>query len=172
MKFVEMEGEFPFMKPVLEKKIVSKPVSHVLPTDFNFVYVYVNLDTDEIAYIGRVDSPHRGGMRLHDHRCESWYKHNKYAIGYIACLNRLESETVETELINRYDPKYNKDKKGWGLWIDAEDEPTGIMDINNMRFLREDMLDKVGVEMLLTEMQDQLKKAMIKIDGWEEAADA
>lgn len=164
MKYVEDKNHF--TRPVLEHKISSIMPSNILPKDFNFVYVYVDMSTEEVAYVGRVDSPCRGGRRLHEHRCEKWYHRGEYAIAFIPCLNRFESETIETQLINRYSPKYNKDKKGWGLPID--DNPEGWGNINNLGYVSEKAMDEVGITLALEAMQNNLKEAMVKSGDWRE----
>lgn len=165
MKYIEDEGTH-LMRPVLEHKIPCAPLNNILPNDFEFVYVYVDMNTEEVAYIGRVKSPKRAGARIHDHRCEKWYHKGEYAIAFIPCVGRWESEWLETLLINRYEPKYNKDKKGWGRPID--DNPVGSCDdINTMRFMPEKSCDQEGVKETLTIYQEELKKLMLESGDWQ-----
>lgn len=168
MKWVTNDGAIgSYLK--LERHISCVPICDILPKDFNFVYIYVEVDTEEVAYIGRVDSPRRAGARIHDHRCEKWYHGVDYAVAFIPCLNRFESEMLETVLINRYDPKYNIDKKGWGRSVD--DNPHGgYDDINSLKFIYEKGLSLRGVEESLEELQRHIKKLMVDSGEWREEA--
>ena len=83
-----------------------------------WVYVYKNVNSEEIGYVGRSKNELRCSKRITEHRCEPWHKAGPWKLYFIPCLNRAESEAIETELINRYNPCGNRDKKGWGLFLE------------------------------------------------------
>ena len=100
-----------------------------------FVYLYRDLNDGKYKYIGRSKNEGRLYRRLQDHGRESWYgTSDRWEISVIGCINRAASEATETELINRYDPEYNRDKKGWGP-IGLETPEPVVLDWKMMRVL-------------------------------------
>lgn len=80
----------------------------------HFVYKYVL--NDEIIYIGKNDTDLDSRLRTHGKpgdniSCVAWKDINAADIYYIKLYNATMSDVVESELIRRYQPKYNKAKK-------------------------------------------------------------
>lgn len=79
----------------------------------NYVYKYVL--NDEVVYIGKNDTDLYSRLNQHgkpgDNIAEDgWDEINQSTIYYIELANRTMSDVVESELIRRYKPKYNKAK--------------------------------------------------------------
>ena len=79
----------------------------------HYVYKYV-LD-GEIIYIGKCDDNLDSRLKCHGRKGDNispcaWDDINKSDIFYVELANSTMSDVVESELINRYKPKYNKAK--------------------------------------------------------------
>lgn len=79
-----------------------------------WVYIYRDIESKRIDYIGRSSNTHTFVNRIRAHKKDKWFVDNKYELLVCPARCRAESEAFETELINVYNPKYNIDKKGWG----------------------------------------------------------
>ena len=87
------------------------------PKYLEWVYMYFNKNTHNFGYIGRAKNSNRCAIRIMEHRSEEWCKDKDWTIAFCPCLNRTESEMMETLCINTYHPNVNKDKVGWGLLL-------------------------------------------------------
>lgn len=96
------------------------------PKHLEWVYIYVGEDSGSVGYVGRSKNAKRCAERLASHRREEWYSSERWIVYFCPCLNRNESESIETELINRHNAKWNKDKRNWGTFLEDE------IDINKM----------------------------------------
>ncbi|WP_147422370.1 hypothetical protein [Ruminococcus sp. AM42-11] len=79
----------------------------------NYVYKYVY--DNEIIYIGKNDTDLTSRLNRHGKPGdnipeEGWDEINNSDIFYCELANRIMSDVVESELIRRYKPKYNKAK--------------------------------------------------------------
>ena len=136
---------------------------HVLPKHFEWLYAYIGKDSGKVGYVGRSKNIKRCAIRLCEHKRDPWYSSEEWEWAFWPCLNRYESETLETIFINRYDPKWNKDKKGWGLPYDG---PT----IEMMSKADEKLLDTIDmVSYMLDIYEQQLRDAMLDSGDWKEA---
>ena len=83
----------------------------------SFVYRYLGAD-DEILYIGKVNGRLLENLktRLDAHRTgDPWAPaHPDARIEYAAFDSPADADAVETLLIAKYHPRYNKSKTGWG----------------------------------------------------------
>lgn len=80
--------------------------------DKNIIAVYCLWDKEERIYIGRTNNLKN---RLYQHRKDSEddvfdWKLNVNNITYFKCSNVADSDIIETYLINKFNPIYNKDK--------------------------------------------------------------
>lgn len=133
----------------------------VLPSAFEWVYVYINKDTKEVGYVGRAKNAKRCARRIIEHRSDTWYSCGEWEIAFCPCLNRYESETMETVFINMYNPKWNKDKKGWGLPITTNIE---LSDAYGRTLEKQITIDATAEG--LREIERQLRATMIKSGDW------
>lgn len=85
-----------------------------------WVYLYQDIETQKMAYIGRSNTPEGCAGRIRSHAKEAWHGDKDWLLYFCPCKNRAESEAIETELINRFKPTANKAKKGWGLFLESE----------------------------------------------------
>ena len=68
-------------------------------------YIYKYVENNEIIYIGQTVSIHR---RIDEHRSSSDKLYNfQGEIYYFECNNKIEMDSYEYFLINKYHPKYN-----------------------------------------------------------------
>ena len=79
----------------------------------NYVYKYVF--NDEIIYIGKCDKNLSKRLNQHGRNGdnipkEAWEEINNSTIYYCTLANKTMSDVVESELIRKYKPKYNKAK--------------------------------------------------------------
>ena len=137
----------------------------LLPLSMEWVYAYIDKKTGEAGYIGRAKNAKRLVRRMKEHQSDEWFGKGKWNIYFYPCINRWESEDMETILINKHNPRYNKDKKGWGRPYFG-----GPCDISQMMFgIDEENNRAVIPEMLyilIRHKEWRLKQEMIK-DGWE-----
>jgi len=78
-------------------------------------YVYKYVLNEEIIYIGKCDKNLDQRLKAHGRKgdnipSQAWNDINKADIYYINLPNATMSDVVESELINRYKPKYNRAK--------------------------------------------------------------
>ena len=78
-------------------------------------YVYKYVHNNEIIYIGKNDTDLYSRLRQHGKYGdnipeEGWDEINNSDIFYCELPNAIMSDVVESELIRRYKPKYNKAK--------------------------------------------------------------
>lgn len=92
-------------------------------------YVYKYVLNGEIIYIGKTDAGLQNRLNQHGKPGdniprEGWDEINASMIYYMPMVNEIMADVVESELIRRYKPKYNKDKKesAWGGIPFAEPE--------------------------------------------------
>lgn len=83
-------------------------------------YVYKYVFNDEIIYIGKNDTDLHSRLKCHGRPGdnipeEGWDEINNSDIFYCILANSNMSDVVESELISRYEPKYNKAKKS--KWV-------------------------------------------------------
>ncbi len=107
-------------------------------------YVYKYVFNDEIIYIGKNDTDLHSRLKCHGRPGdniseEGWDEINNSDIFYCILANSNMSDMVESELIRRYKPKYNKAKKSeWSglnfvepIWIKYKgDENKRIKELN------------------------------------------
>ncbi len=135
----------------------------VVPERFEWVYVYLGKQTDAVGYVGRAKNSSRCARRLFEHRSDSWYTSEKWKLFVCPCANRCESEYIETTYINRYKPKYNKGKVGWGTMLDDN-----IIELERLPSFDEDMVTcKEQAEWALNDYETQIKTAMVNSGEWE-----
>ena len=89
-----------------------------LPKHLEWVYIYIGKNSKEVGYVGRAKNSSRVEKRVVEHRKEAWYWSEEWELKFCPCLNRCESEYLETIYINKLHAKYNKDKVGWGVMLD------------------------------------------------------
>ena len=78
------------------------------------VYRYVEKETGKIIYIGKTDSSLKA--RVCAHRYEKPFQEaNDFYIEYITLSNRVETDSIEKFLINKYKPILNTKDKIFGL---------------------------------------------------------
>ena len=139
-------------------------------------YVYKYVYNGEIIYIGinntnlidRLDQHGKCGDNI---RKEAWDELNASEIYYIKLLNQVMTDVVESELIRRYKPKYNIDKKNsdWnGLpfvepeWIKYEKPVKKIKQVKEKKPRKEESFNfyetNKSVLKLLVYIFEQLKK--------------
>lgn len=136
-----------------------------LPSSFEWVYVYVGKKSKEIGYIGRAKSAARLARRIIEHRSDEWYKSESWDARFYPCLNRYESETLETILINRYEPKWNKDKKGWGAPVfPSIDEPS----IRDFAHVDEKTITIINLKAWLKDQEQKIKEEMKASGDWQD----
>ena len=82
-----------------------------LPKHLEWVYIYIGKNSKEVGYVGRAKNSSRVEKRVVEHRKEAWYWSEEWELKFCPCLNRCESEYLETIYINKLHAKYNKDKK-------------------------------------------------------------
>ena len=97
--------------------MAKKPIynKQPLPDSFEWVYIYTESDTGELGYVGRAKNAQRCARRIFDHRRDEWYDTAEWDVAFAPVINRFESEIAETILINKYHPKWNRDKTDWGM---------------------------------------------------------
>jgi len=102
-------------------------------------YVYKYVYNDEIIYIGKTDSDLKQRLSQHGKTGdnidrEAWNEINSSEIYYITLANSIMCDVVESELIRRYKPKYNKakmsdwsglpfDEPEWEKYIETPQQP-------------------------------------------------
>lgn len=139
----------------------------VIPKKLEWVYVYIEKDTDEIGYIGRAKNSKRVARRILEHRREEWHDSGSWVLALWPCINRCESEYLETVLINTLFPKYNKDKVGWGTMIDSNPpQLEEMIQIDEANIYYHELLTNC-----LDEYESKLKAEMLKSGEWRERYD-
>lgn len=104
-------------------------------------YVYKYVLNDEVIYIGKSDGKLQERLYQHGRRGDNiqesaWNDINSAEVFYIKLANCTMSDVVESELIRRYKPKYNKAKMSdwcglqfkepeWKKFIPEKTEKTG-----------------------------------------------
>lgn len=106
-------------------------------------YVYKFVEFDEVIYIGKSDGPSLSRIADHGHKgdnisMDAWSQINHADIYYTILYNSVMTDVVESELIRRYNPRYNKAKKS--DWSGLEfPEPNWLpFRINGKRIKRTD----------------------------------
>lgn len=164
----------PRMVEKVEGKIELTP-PYILPKHFEWVYVYIGAQTHRVGYVGRAQSASNCVNRLRDHFRDEWINVEPWEVVLYPCLNRFESEHIETVLINKYSARYNKDKCGWGLPLDEffpdlEGANGFPIDLDNPPFYADLYYVKSAtIERMLIEMEEreqELRKAMIESGDW------
>ena len=84
------------------------------PDHLEWVYIYIDA-YGNAGYVGRAKSTKNCYSRLRSHRKEHWYSTKDWWVIFWPCVNRCESEYIETILINLLHPLWNVDKVDWGL---------------------------------------------------------
>lgn len=87
-----------------------------------YIYRYIDLEKEEVVYIGKVTKFNDVGYdplrNRHEQHCrEDWYKNNdNLVMQFIELKNQCDADILETWLINFYDTGQllNKAKCGWG----------------------------------------------------------
>ena len=138
-------------------------LKRVLPDAFEWVYVYIGARSGHVGYIGRAKNAERCMKRIFEHRRDNWYLTEKWDVAFIPCINRFESETLETIYINKYHPLWNIAKTGWGL-----PEHDDSVDIRFLQHIKENSLnnDALLLDYLYTK-EWGIKELMIQDGKWE-----
>lgn len=145
---------------------------YILPKHFEWVYVYIGKKSNEIGYIGRAKNAERCARRIIEHRNDHWYPSQEWKVAWYPCLNRFESETLEAILINRYNPKWNKDKVGWGLPAYDPDPGSCLSaNIENMRTNPEKLITCSNATLAMTRFEERLMEILAN-DGWKRTEEA
>lgn len=140
----------------------------------NYVYKYVY--KDEIIYIGKNDTDLTSRLNRHGRPGdnipeEGWNEINNSDIYYCELANRIMSDVVESELIRRYKPRYNKAKVSeWGgldfvepKWIKYNKE---LLSKYSAKFIEEyNRFD------IMEEIDDEYLRAVRIINGGKEVAE-
>ena len=80
-----------------------------------YVYFYIDKKDSQYNYIGIVKDARRLIYRIAEHEEREGLSIEDNVIHYVFTSTFSEADALESDLINRENPRLNKAKKGWGV---------------------------------------------------------
>lgn len=137
-------------------------------------YVYKYVYNNEIIYIGKNDTNLYSRLKQHG-KCgdnipeEGWDEINNSDIFYCELANATMSDVVESELIRRYKPKYNKAKMSeWSGVLFVEPEWKKAFEKNNEEALKEKDAEISSLKSKLIKCQKELYECQKELNNLSE----
>lgn len=105
-----------------------------------YVYIYIDKTDHKANYVGIVKNASRLMRRIAEHEKDDNLSYRDNHLHYIYTETLAEADTLETDLINRMNPRLNQAKKGWGI--------NSLLDTDKILNLKEFEMDEDVLDMV------------------------
>lgn len=135
-----------------------------------YVYVYVNKQSGEPVYVGKVNAGSSLESRISDHRSDFWYEQGNLLIYYTPVESSATADILETALINSFLEEgyvlYNIAKTTWGSTSLVSKDRFGwiLYEENNARMIQHHQRQLENLEALISLRRKELSDLTLELE--------